>query len=83
MAQLEAYLQRALEREPRGQRGGDFLDFSIFDYISVNTYWTTPFIAHALFAVALLGALTHQGASPTRWRRLSDTSAIRRTATRW
>ena len=39
------------------------MDFSIFDYISVNTYWTTLFTAHALCAVALLGALTHQGLS--------------------
>jgi hypothetical protein len=39
------------------------MDFSIFDYISVNTFWTILFIAHALFAVALLGALTHQAVS--------------------
>jgi hypothetical protein len=39
------------------------MDFSIFDYISVNTFWTILFIAHALCAVALLGALTHQAVS--------------------
>ena len=35
------------------------MDF-IFDYISVGTFWTILFITHALLAVALLGALTHQ-----------------------
>jgi hypothetical protein len=35
----------------------------ILDYISVNTYWTILFTCHALLAVALLGALTHQAAS--------------------
>ena len=35
------------------------MDF-VFDWISVNTFWTILFIAHALLAVALLGALTHQ-----------------------
>jgi len=39
------------------------MDFSVFDYISVNTFWTILFIIHALFAVALLGALTHQAVS--------------------
>lgn len=38
------------------------MDF-IFDYISVNTFWTTLFIVHALLAVALLGALSHQAMS--------------------
>lgn len=38
------------------------MDF-IFDYISVNTFWSVLFITHALLAVALLGALTHQAAS--------------------
>jgi hypothetical protein len=38
------------------------MDF-IFDYIAVNTFWTILFIAHALLAVALLGALTHQAAA--------------------
>jgi len=33
---------------------------ALFDYISVSTFWTILFIVHALFAVALLGALTHQ-----------------------
>ena len=32
----------------------------VLDYISVNTFWTILFIVHALLAVALLGALTHQ-----------------------
>jgi hypothetical protein len=35
------------------------MDF-ILDYISVNTFWTILSIVHALLAVALLGALTHQ-----------------------
>ena len=38
------------------------MDF-VFDYISVNTFWTILLIIHALLAVALLGALTHQAAS--------------------
>src|SRR5262245_50093022 len=38
------------------------MDF-LFDYISVNTFWTILFIVHALLAVALLGALTHQAVS--------------------
>jgi hypothetical protein len=38
------------------------MDF-IFDYIDVNTFWTILFIVHALLAVALLGALTHQAAA--------------------
>ncbi len=36
---------------------------ALFDYISVNTFWTILFIIHALLAVALLGALTHQAMS--------------------
>ena len=35
------------------------MDF-LLDYISVNTFWTILAIVHALLAVALLGALTHQ-----------------------
>ena len=35
------------------------LDF-IFDFVSVNTFWTVLLIVHGLLAVALLGALTHQ-----------------------
>jgi hypothetical protein len=39
------------------------MDF-IYDHIvSVNTFWTIPFIIHALLAVALIGALTHQAMS--------------------
>ncbi len=38
------------------------MDF-ILDYISVNTFWTILFMVHALLAVALLGALTHQAAA--------------------
>ena len=38
------------------------MDF-LFDYISVNTFWTLLFIVHAVLAVALLGALTHQAAA--------------------
>jgi hypothetical protein len=39
------------------------MDFSIFDYVTVNTFWTILFVGHALCAVALLGALTHQAVS--------------------
>ena len=35
------------------------MDF-VFDYISVNTYWTILLIIHGRSAVGLLGALTHQ-----------------------
>ena len=35
------------------------MDF-VLDHISVTTFWTILFIVHALLAVALLGALTHQ-----------------------
>ena len=38
------------------------MDF-LFDYISINTYWTILLIIHGLLAVALLGALTHQAMS--------------------
>ena len=38
------------------------MDF-ILDYISVNTFWTILSIVHALLAVALLGAITHQAAA--------------------
>jgi hypothetical protein len=38
------------------------MDF-LFDYISVTTFWTILFTVHALLAVALLGALTHQAIS--------------------
>jgi len=38
------------------------MDF-ILDYITVNTFWTILLIVHALLAVALLGALTHQAAA--------------------
>ena len=38
------------------------MDF-VLDYISVNTFWTILFIIHALLAVTLLGALTHQAAA--------------------
>ena len=41
------------------------MDF-ILDYISVNTFWTILFMVHALLAVALLGALTHQAAAVLR-----------------
>jgi hypothetical protein len=32
----------------------------VLDYVTVNTFWSILFIIHALLAVALLGALTHQ-----------------------
>jgi carbon starvation protein CstA len=35
----------------------------VFDFISVSTFWTILLIVHALFAVAMLGALTHQAMS--------------------
>lgn len=35
----------------------------LLDYISVNTFWTILFLVHALLAVALIGALTHQAAA--------------------
>jgi len=35
----------------------------LLDYISVSTYWTILFTIHALLAVALLGALSHQAMS--------------------
>ena len=35
----------------------------VLDYVSVNTFWSILFVVHALLAVALLGALTHQAAS--------------------
>jgi len=38
------------------------MDF-ILDYITVNTFWSILLIVHALLAVALLGALTHQAAA--------------------
>ena len=38
------------------------MDF-ILDYITVNTFWSILFMVHALLAVALLGALTHQAAA--------------------
>ena len=38
------------------------MDF-ILDYIEETTYWSILFICHALLAVALLGALTHQAVS--------------------
>jgi len=38
------------------------LDF-VLDYISVTTFWTILATVHALLAVALLGAFTHQAAA--------------------
>ncbi len=38
------------------------MDF-VLDYVSVTTFWTIFFTVHALLAVALLGALTHQAVS--------------------
>ena len=35
----------------------------VLDYITDNTFWTILFTCHALLAVALLGALTHQAVS--------------------
>ncbi len=35
----------------------------IFDYMSVNAFWTIVLIVHSLLAVATLGALTHQAVS--------------------
>jgi hypothetical protein len=41
---------------------GSTVDF-VFDYISLTTLWSMLSIAHALMAVALIGALTHQAAA--------------------
>ncbi len=38
------------------------MDF-LLDYISVTTFWTILFTVHALLAVALIGAITHQAAA--------------------
>ena len=38
------------------------MDF-IFDYVDETTYWTVLFMCHALLAIALIGALTHQAVS--------------------
>jgi hypothetical protein len=51
------------------------MDF-LFDYISVNTFWTILFIVHALLAVALLGALTHQAAAVLTPPRTEDTGGF-------
>ena len=37
----------------------------LFDFISVNTFWTIWLLVHLLLAVALLGALTHQALAVT------------------
>ena len=39
------------------------MDFIYDHLVSVNTFWTILFIVHALLAVALLGALSHQALS--------------------
>ena len=54
---------------------------SVYDYISVNTFWTILFIVHALLAVALLGALSHQAMSvlmPVRARRRAPAGFVTR-----
>ncbi|MDB5901960.1 MAG: hypothetical protein JWM26_838 [Betaproteobacteria bacterium] len=48
------------------------MDF-VLDYISVTTFWTVLFIVHALLAVALLGALTHQAVAVWGPVRLAST----------
>src|SRR6185312_7855435 len=45
------------------QRQRWFMMGFVFDYISVNAFWTIVLIVHALLAVATLGALTHQAMS--------------------
>jgi hypothetical protein len=35
----------------------------VLDFITVNTFWSILFICHALCAVALIGALSHQAMS--------------------
>ena len=53
----------------------------VFDYISVNTFWTILLIVHALLAVATLGALTHQAMSvamPVRFFPIHPRSAASR-----
>src|SRR5882672_4931688 len=51
------------------------MDF-VFGYISGKTFWTILFIIHALLAVALLGALTHQAASVLAPPRASATGGF-------
>src|SRR5262245_45360617 len=53
---------RCNNRRIAGARGGHCMDF-IFNYIEETTYWSILFTVHALLAVALLGAITHQAAS--------------------
>ena len=51
------------------------MDF-VLDYITVNTFWTILLIVHALLAVALLGALTHQAAAVLAPPRASATGGF-------
>jgi hypothetical protein len=59
--------QAPSEREPVGDALGGTMLYEIYDrildYVSVSTFWTILFVTHALLAVALLGALTHQAVS--------------------
>ncbi len=55
-------VDRRERRRPDRRLDAGAPDF-VLDYISVNTFWTILFIIHALLAVALLGALTHQAVS--------------------
>jgi hypothetical protein len=47
----------------------------MFEFISVNTFWTVLLITHGLLAVATLGALTHQAMAVTAPARLAATSS--------
>ena len=53
------------------------MDF-ILDYISVNTFWSMLFTVHALLAVALLGALTHQAAAVLSAPRAAEAGFVAR-----
>ncbi|HEY6831780.1 MAG TPA: hypothetical protein VI251_04750 [Pseudolabrys sp.] len=46
----------------------------MFEFISLNTFWTILLIAHGLLAVATLGALTHQAMAVTAPARQPATS---------
>jgi hypothetical protein len=47
------------------------MDF-VLDYIDVTTFWTVLLVVHALLAVALLGALTHQAVAVWAPRRIGS-----------
>jgi hypothetical protein len=52
----------------------------LFDYISVNTFWTILLIVHALLSVTLLGAISHQAAALLMKARKPDAGFVDRFA---